>query len=72
MVFAEFFIASYGLPIDFAASLYYGWKLGRKLCLATGFILTSSGEKFTFLQIHIFQDARFSKLTILKIPILNV
>ena len=43
LVFAEMFIASYGLPIDFTASITFGWKLGRKLCLATGFILTSSG-----------------------------
>ena len=44
MVSAEIIIASYGLPIDFVASIQYGWKLGKKLCLATGFILTTTGN----------------------------
>ena len=49
MVFAETLIASYGLPIDFAASFNYGWKLGKNLCVTTGFILTTSGtQPFNF------------------------
>ena len=44
MVVAEMLIASYGLPVDFAATYTYGWKLGKEFCIATGFILTTSGQ----------------------------
>ena len=43
MIIAELAIASYGLPVDFTASLSYGWKLGKGLCQTTGFILTTVG-----------------------------
>ena len=43
MVFAEFIIAAFGLPIDFMASFYHGWKMGETLCHVTGFILTTTG-----------------------------
>ena len=44
MVFAELIIASYGLPVDITASFNYGWKMGKSLCLTTGFILTTTGK----------------------------
>ncbi len=44
MIFAETLIASYGLPVDFTAAYYRGWKMGKDLCLATGFILTTAGS----------------------------
>ena len=43
MVLAEFIIAAFGLPIDFTASFYHGWKMGKTLCHITGFILTTTG-----------------------------
>ena len=43
MVFAEFIIAAFGLPVDFMASFYHGWKMGETLCHVTGFILTTTG-----------------------------
>ena len=46
MVFAELIIASYGLPVDITASFNYGWKMGKSLCLTTGFILTTTGKIF--------------------------
>ena len=47
LVLAETLIAVIGLPIDFLASYYYGWKMGKSLCVLTGFILSTSG-KFSF------------------------
>ena len=44
MVFAEFIIAAFGLPVDFTASFYHGWKMGKTLCHLTGFILTTTGK----------------------------
>eukprot|EP00095_Tigriopus_kingsejongensis_P002849 snap_masked-scaffold442_size170051-processed-gene-0.6 protein:Tk02849 transcript:snap_masked-scaffold442_size170051-processed-gene-0.6-mRNA-1 annotation:"hypothetical protein TcasGA2_TC007259" len=43
MIFSDSCIAFYGVPVDFMASYGYGWKLGKKLCLTTGFILTTVG-----------------------------
>ena len=45
LVFTELITASYGLPIDFIATYSYGWKMGKPLCEATGFILTATGKK---------------------------
>ena len=45
LVFTELLTAAYGLPVDFIATYAYGWKLGKPLCEATGFILTSTGKK---------------------------
>ena len=44
LVLAETMITIFGLPIDFLASYYFGWKMGKNLCLATGFILTTAGK----------------------------
>ena len=44
LIVAEFITAGYGVPVDFVASLYHGWKLGKNMCYATGFLLTLSGE----------------------------
>ena len=44
LVFAESIMAAYGIPVDFAASILHGWKLGRYMCYTTGFLLTFSGE----------------------------
>ena len=46
---AETLITLFGLPVDFTASLNFGWKMGKNLCKATGFILTTSGKIETFL-----------------------
>ena len=44
LVFAELVTAGYGIPVDFAASLQHGWKMGKGMCNATGFLLTLSGN----------------------------
>ena len=44
LIIADFITAGYGVPVDFVASLLYGWKLGKSMCLFTGFLLTLSGE----------------------------
>ena len=44
LIIAEFIIAGYGLPVDLISSLSYGWKLGKSMCLITGFLLTLSGK----------------------------
>ena len=49
LVLTELITASYGLPIDFIATYSYGWKLGKPLCEATGFILTATGKKCVIL-----------------------
>ena len=43
LVLAESIIAGFGIPVDFTASLLRGWKQGRWMCYATGFLLTLSG-----------------------------
>lgn len=55
MVVAEMMIASYGLPVDFIATINYGWKLGKPMCMATGFILTTSGLLSYFNKKNIFK-----------------
>ena len=44
LIFAEFMIALYGIPIDLTSIVLRGYKLGFGMCLATGFILTLSGK----------------------------
>ena len=44
LVFAELVTAAYGIPVDFAASIQHGWKMGKGMCDATGFLLTLSGK----------------------------
>ena len=44
LIIAESLITMYGLPVDFMATYHFGWKMGEKLCKATGFILTTSGK----------------------------
>ena len=44
LIVAELLMASYGIPIDFVASLLHGWKLGKTMCNVTGFLLTLSGQ----------------------------
>ena len=48
MVIAELGIASYGLPVDFVASINFGWKGGKELCQATGFLLTTFGMLYFY------------------------
>ena len=50
LVLTELITASYGLPIDFIATYSYGWKMGKPLCEATGFILTATGKKCVILK----------------------
>ena len=44
MIFAELIMAFYGIPVDFTTSVLHGWKLGKGMCNATGFLLTLSGN----------------------------
>jgi hypothetical protein len=44
MIFSETIIACFGIPVDTMASFHHGWKTGKELCYATGFILTTTGE----------------------------
>ena len=44
MILAETIIACFGIPVDALASWQHGWKSGKELCEATGFILTTTGE----------------------------
>ena len=44
LIFADMVISSYGIPVDINAALSYGWKMGRSMCYASGFILTVSGN----------------------------
>ena len=44
LIFAELISSSYGISIDMTAALQHGWKLGRSMCNATGFLLTLSGK----------------------------
>ena len=44
VVFVDLLICSYGIPVDIAASLSHGWKMGRTMCYASGFLLTAAGE----------------------------
>ena len=37
-------MAFYGIPVDFITSVLRGWKLGKVMCNATGFLLTLSGN----------------------------
>ena len=46
LVFAELVTAGYGIPVDFTASLQHGWKMGKGMCNATGFLLTLSGNYY--------------------------
>ena len=52
LVLTELITASYGLPIDFIATYSYGWKMGKSLCEATGFILTATGKKCVILKFY--------------------
>ena len=45
MIVAELIMAVYGIPIDFTSSVLHGWKMGRNMCYATGFLLTLSGNE---------------------------
>ena len=49
LIIAESLITMYGLPVDFTATYYFGWKMGENLCKATGFILTTSGKNHILL-----------------------
>ena len=44
LMFADMIMSSYGIPININAALSYGWKMGKGMCYATGFILTLSGK----------------------------
>ena len=39
----ELLVCLYGIPVDMVASMQGGWKMGQKMCVATGFILTVLG-----------------------------
>ena len=44
LLFADMIMALYGVPLEFYSSFSYGWKMGKDMCEATGFILTLSGN----------------------------
>ena len=43
LILTELLVCLYGFPVDFLASWQEGWKMGRSLCISTGFILTVLG-----------------------------
>ncbi len=43
MILAETIIACFGIPVDSVASFQHGWKMGKRFCFATGFILSTAG-----------------------------
>ena len=45
LIIADFITAGYGVPVDFVGSVLYGWKLGKTMCLLTGFLHTLSGKQ---------------------------
>ena len=44
LIFAEAIMAMFGIPINFAASVMHGWKLGKTMCNIFGFALTLGGK----------------------------
>ena len=44
LIVVDMIISVYGIPIDIIAALSYGWKMGKNMCYASGFILTLSGN----------------------------
>ena len=46
LVLAETIITIYGIPVDFVASMTLGWKMGKGLCLTSGFVLTLTGKQW--------------------------
>ena len=40
LIFAEMIMALFGVPVNFAASLQKGWKMGQTVCEAFGFSIT--------------------------------
>ena len=44
LALTELLTGLYGIPVDMAASLMGGWKLGRTSCVLTGFLLTFLGN----------------------------
>ena len=44
LALTELLTGLYGIPVDMAASLMAGWKLGRASCVLTGFLLTFLGN----------------------------
>ena len=44
-------MAFYGIPVDFTTSVLHGWKLGKEMCNATGFLLTLSGNHLSCYEI---------------------
>ena len=44
LIFAELIMASFGVPVNFLASLQHGWKMGKLLCDIFGSLLTLEGK----------------------------
>ena len=44
---SELLMSSYGIPVDFIASVQLGWKMGQFFCQLTGFLLTFLGKART-------------------------
>lgn len=44
MIFAELVMVLFGVPVNFIASIQYGWKMGKTVCDVFGFLLTLEGE----------------------------
>ena len=72
MIFAETLIAMFGIPIDTVATYQHGWKLGKNLCLATGFLLTTLGwckmPDFILQKINPEIDEKLAGLFVCAIP----
>ena len=49
LIFAELIMASFGVPVNFVASLQHGWKMGKLLCDVFGALLTLEGKVRMFI-----------------------
>ena len=49
LIFAELIMASFGVPVNFVASLQHGWKMGKLLCDIFGSLLTLEGKARMFI-----------------------
>jgi hypothetical protein len=38
----------FGLPLNFIASIWFGWPFGQGLCAATAFVMSVSGKQYLF------------------------
>ena len=72
ITFSELIMSVFGVPVDFTASLQFGWKLGEEFCQITGFVLTLLGmysiNIFTAISLYrlIFIQENVSRLNLIR------